>query len=99
MTEESDKKTIVELHAIFHGRVQGVGFRYTAEYYAAKLGLLGEVRNLPDGSVELLVQGSRSQVDQLVNMLTGNSGPGLVSAVDKNYRSPSQVFSSFGIGF
>ena len=42
---------------VFHGRVQGVGFRYTAKYLAQSLGLTGWVRNEWDGTVTLEIQG------------------------------------------
>jgi acylphosphatase len=44
-------------HVIFKGRVQGVGFRYTASKIAQRFELTGLVRNLPDGSVEMRIQG------------------------------------------
>ncbi len=43
---------------IYSGRVQGVGFRYTAQQIAAGFRVTGFVRNLPDGTVELLAQGA-----------------------------------------
>ncbi len=53
-------------HVIFRGRVQGVGFRYTASHIAGRYEVTGFVRNLPDGSVEMLVQGSAQQVDHCI---------------------------------
>ena len=47
----------VRKHIIFSGRVQGVGFRYTACYLARPLGLTGWVKNLTDGRVEAELQG------------------------------------------
>ena len=44
-------------HYRFYGRVQGVGFRYRAQYTASHLGLTGWVANLWDGSVEMEAQG------------------------------------------
>ena len=44
-------------HVIFSGRVQGVGFRYTCHRIAMRYDLTGFVKNLPDNSVELLIQG------------------------------------------
>lgn len=51
---------------IVTGRVQGVFFRASAMEEAQRLGLLGFVRNLPDGSVEAVVEGERVQVDAFV---------------------------------
>jgi acylphosphatase len=50
-------------HIIFRGNVQGVGFRYTTHHVARRYDVAGFVRNLPDGTVEMLVQGSPEQVD------------------------------------
>lgn len=49
----------------FTGCVQGVGFRYTAESVVAPLGVTGYVRNLPDGRVELVAEGSIAQLDRM----------------------------------
>ena len=51
-------QTKIRKHIIFYGRVQGVGFRYYAVNKANQLGLTGWVRNLPDGTVEMEVQGN-----------------------------------------
>lgn len=53
---------IVRKHYYVSGRVQGVGFRYRAYYTAQQLGLTGYAVNLPDGRVELEVQGEASAV-------------------------------------
>jgi len=50
---------------IASGRVQGVGFRYYTYTIANKYELNGWVRNLPDGSVEIMLQGSRDRVEGL----------------------------------
>lgn len=58
----------VRKHIVFYGRVQGVGFRYTAKYLARSLELTGWVRNDWEGTVTMEVQGR----EQLINkLLTG----------------------------
>ena len=57
---------IVRKHIIFHGRVQGVGFRYHSTYKAENLGLTGWVRNCYDGSVEMEVQGSEVSILEML---------------------------------
>jgi acylphosphatase len=47
----------------YFGRVQGVGFRYTAHRLAQGFAVAGHVRNLPDGSVEIVAEGEADQVD------------------------------------
>ena len=50
-------------HIVFIGHVQGVGFRYTTHRIAKRYDLVGFVRNLPDGTVEALLQGPASDVE------------------------------------
>jgi acylphosphatase len=57
----------VQVH--YEGRVQGVGFRYTARRVAAGFDVAGYVRNLPDGRVELLASGETEEVDAFVEAL------------------------------
>ena len=62
-------QTKIRKHIIFYGRVQGVGFRYYAVNKANQLGLTGWVRNLPDGTVEMEVQGNELSIDELIIFL------------------------------
>lgn len=52
-----------------YGDVQGVGFRYRTEYAANALGVTGWVRNNPDGTVSLEMQGTENQIDQVFIMV------------------------------
>jgi acylphosphatase len=52
----------VAKNVVFFGRVQGVGFRYTTRRIAERHNLTGWVKNLPDGTVEALLQGSESDI-------------------------------------
>jgi len=53
-------------HVIFRGHVQGVGFRYTAREVAQQYNVTGFVRNLPDGTVEMLLQGPAQEIDNCI---------------------------------
>ena len=53
-------------HVIFIGRVQGVGFRYTAHRISNRHQLSGFVRNLADGTVELFAQGPAQDIDDCI---------------------------------
>jgi acylphosphatase len=55
---------------IFTGHVQGVGFRYTAHNVAVAFAVTGFVRNLPDGRVELVLEGEDDQMDALFVQLS-----------------------------
>ena len=52
---------------VVRGRVQGVFFRASARDEAERLGLCGEVRNLPDGSVEAVAEGPREKIEAFVS--------------------------------
>ena len=52
-----------------YGQVQGVGFRYRANYAADSLGVTGWVRNEWDGTVEMEVHGTESQINQLLTLI------------------------------
>jgi len=50
----------------YHGMVQGVGFRYTVRQVAARFGVTGYVRNLPDGRVLLVAEGPTEELDRFL---------------------------------
>ena len=88
-----------ELRAIIHGRVQLVMFRDFTQRRAKKLGLKGFVRNLEDGSVEVLAQGEQQQLELLLDAL--HRGPLLahVESVDSEMREPTAAFDTFKISY
>lgn len=88
---------VAELHATVHGYVQGVGFRFWTQREASRLGLTGWVANRPDGTVELIAQGPRRQLLDLLGELTGGRTPGSVETVDSDLADPSQAFAGFEI--
>ncbi len=67
----------------FTGRVQGVGFRQSSVDLARGLPLSGQVRNLPDGRVELLVQGSAENCRRLLDLLKQRYAGYIVSVVEQ----------------
>ncbi len=62
----------VRKRMVFHGRVQGVGFRYTAKYLAQSMGLTGWVENKYDGTVLLEIQGRETLIYKLMEGLNHN---------------------------
>ena len=61
--------TVRTVHVLVQGTVQGVGFRYHCAYTAQELGVVGQVRNLPDGDVEVMAQGESEAVARLISWL------------------------------
>ena len=86
-----------ELHAIFSGLVQGVGFRFTTLSFANELGLVGTVSNLSDGRVELLAQGDEFVLRQLLSMLEGPMGPGRIEQMQVQFSQINQPKKDFKI--
>jgi len=65
-----------------HGRVQGVGFRHSTLRTAVSLGIKGYVRNLYDGTVEVLAEGDENSMNQFVNYLKTGPRMARVERVD-----------------
>lgn len=86
--------------AVVRGRVQGVNFRDYVLTHARFLGLTGYVRNLPDGrSVEVVAEGPRSDLEQLLEHLHEGPGMSRVDAVDVEWREPTSDHSHFGVAY
>ena len=90
---------LVRLHATIHGEVQGVSFRYYAQRRAIGLGLGGFVRNRWDGSVEVVAEGEREAVDQLLSWLHSGPPSAHVERVDAQWEKPSGEFRRFEVVF
>lgn len=83
---------LTSLQAIVHGYVQGVFFRAFVSRHARELGLTGYVRNLPEGTVEVKAEGTRSKLEKLIGYLkTGPPG----AKVDKVVTSWSEYTGSY----
>lgn len=79
------------------GTSQGVGFRMTTKHYALQLGLKGTVRNLEDGNVEIIAQGSRQKLEQFLQLIKDHFNSGYIARLDTTYLKPSQSFDQFKI--
>ncbi len=61
-----DEVKMIRKRIVFHGIVQGVGFRYRAHHAADLVGATGWAKNEYDGSVTMEIQGSEEQIDQVI---------------------------------
>lgn len=84
-------------HVIYRGRVQGVGFRYTAQTIAKEVGVAGYVRNLPDRTVELVVEGTPEQVEAVLQRLAFQMAANITEAIIT--AQPAEGLPSFAIRF
>ncbi len=76
------------VRAVIRGRVQGVSFRWYTREEAARLGVAGWVRNLPDGSVELWAEGERQAVEALLVWCRKGPPAARVTGVDTEWGAP-----------
>lgn len=85
------------LHAIIEGRVQGVGFRMFVKDNARSLGVDGWVRNLRDGTVEVVAEGDREKLSHLLNSLHRGPPAARVTKVHPEWQEPSDQLNGFRV--
>ena len=81
----------VRIHVWVQGRVQGVGFRAYTEAMARNAGVQGWVRNLRDGRVEAVFEGSLSGVEAMVTWCERGSPGSKVESLERRSESPEDV--------
>jgi len=87
------------LHAVVHGDVQGVGFRYFVQRKARQLGLRGWVRNNDDGTVELVAEGGRDELEQLKRALQEGPRMARVDRVETQWSNGTGNLSAFELAW
>jgi acylphosphatase len=94
----SFKKTMeVGAHIVVHGRVQGVGFRYFVSSTARTLGITGYACNRADGTVEVLAEGDRAAIDELLQALRNGPRHAHVTDVEVAWSDGSRRYHDFEI--
>jgi len=84
-------------YAVVHGRVQGVGYRYQTMLEAQNLGVVGYVRNLWDGTVEVAAEGPIALLNQLLAWLHKGPTMALVRRIDLTWQMPLHDMDSFEV--
>ncbi|MBN1836125.1 MAG: acylphosphatase [Spirochaetales bacterium] len=79
--------------------VQGVGFRYSTVRQARRLGVSGYVRNLPDGSVEVVAEGEEPRLRRLASWLQTGPPGAYVRRVDKRFGPDQGFFRDFRVEY
>ena len=95
MTSAKDQSTTHTRRFLVRGRVQGVGFRWFVEREAFILQIAGWVRNNPDGTVEILAQGTRDQLAGLHSRLREGPRAARVDDVEVSEAQPVAGLISF----
>lgn len=92
-------ESVQRARVVFHGTVQGVGFRYTVHRLAgAYADITGQVRNLVDGTVELIAEGPRGQLDAFIVDINSRM-TGYITTTDMQPSVGPRMHSVFGIGY
>ena len=81
---------------LFSGRVQGVGFRYTAQSIDSRYDIRGYVMNLADGRVELVMEGDEAEMEQVVQEIQEKLD-GFIRQRTDDASEPTGEFSDFSI--
>lgn len=93
MPLSSSKQALLKIS----GHVQGVFYRAYAQEEAQKLGLTGYAKNMPDGSVETLLQGSEAQINSFIEWAREGSPGAKIDKVEIEWQTPVQDLKNFEI--
>ena len=93
--DKNDKS--VRGHIFITGRVQGVAFRYYTQKIANKLGITGWIRNCVDGKVEIIAEGSKERVRQLIDWCHEGPRSAIVKKVDLTWEEYRGEFLFFNV--
>ena len=86
----------LRLDLVIEGRVQGVGYRYSAKMKAESLGIRGSVQNLRDGSVFVTAQGEKEAMDNFVRWCCKGPPGAIVKNIEK-VQGKTEEFSEFRV--
>ena len=84
---------------IVYGRVQGTNYRYYTKRRAQELGLKGYVKNLSDGTVEVVVEGDEGKLKELIEFCKNSPGISHVTSVKIRFENAKNVFDGFVVEY
>ncbi len=90
---------MMRAHLYISGYVQGVAYRYSAIRQAKQLSVTGWVKNLRDGRVEAVIEGGKSNVEQMIDWCRSGPNGASVSGVDVRYLPYRGEFLSFELAW
>lgn len=88
---------MIEMNAVIEGKVQAVAYRTYVQETATNLALVGYVKNLPDGKVEVVAQGLPDTLKEFVEYLNEGSLLSKVESVSIDWRSAIKTYNEFSI--
>ena len=87
------------VHAFYSGRVQGVGFRMTAEETAHRFGVVGWIKNLRGGKVELVAEADENVLEQFLNAIRSGPMKNFIVQVEVSWGNAAETFNEFEIRY
>ena len=91
------KMSLVRVNVHYSGRVQGVGFRYTVKSLVTGYDVLGTIRNLPDGRVELVAEGERVELEEFLQAVQDSGLRRHIQDEDIVWEEAQDKFKGFEI--
>ena len=95
----SSSNSLKRVHLVFSGRVQGVGFRYSTARLAEGSAITGFVRNLWDGDVEFVAEGSEQEILTLINDIRGSRLGRYITHERLNWSEATGEFDGFQVRY
>jgi len=89
---------IKRVHVLYSGRVQGVGFRFTAEAIARKFKVNGWASNLRDGRVEIVAEAEEAELKDFLGRI-GEDMSRYITGAEISWEEPTGEFKGFAIKF
>lgn len=88
-----------KVRIIVSGRVQGVSFRYYTKQFADKLNLKGSVKNLPNGTVEVIAEGKEDSINQIIDFCKKGPSWAHVEKIIVEEEPETEKLKEFKISF
>ena len=87
------------VHVFYSGRVQGVGFRVTAEDTARHLGVVGWVKNLKNSQVEVVAEAEEAVLRKFLEVIRTGSMKNFINRADVSWSNATDAFTEFDIRY
>lgn len=87
------------VHAFYSGRVQGVGFRMTAEDTADSLGVVGWVKNIREGRVEIVAEAEEATLERFLEVIRTGPMKNFIHRIEVSWSDASETFDEFEIRY
>ena len=86
-----------QIHLIYSGQVQGVGFRHSVKQLAKLLPITGWVRNNPNGTVEVVAEGSDKDLESFVLRISQSHLQNYIEDVEKSWEKAIKSYTKFSV--